>query len=296
MQTLKENKVIIFILFVFIIEAILFSAGNFKLERALSEKEKEYKKLEQALGELDTVAFAVSVKDLTLDRKLFGKNDNFPLPLASLVKTMTVLVALDDYQEQEIINIKEEAIKEQGDFGLFANEKWKIEDLAKLTLLTSANDGIIALVKDNDEVLSEMNAKAKRLGMNSTYFFNSTGLDMENRVGAVGSADDMNTLSGFALMSRPGIFKATVNSNLSLTSESGFVHEVKNTNTIVDKIPNLLFSKTGYTEISGGNLSIIFKNKNGHNIAITVLGSTFEDRFYDMEKLVNVLDNFQFIY
>lgn len=291
MQTLKENKIIIFILLVLAIEAILFSTGNFKLEQAFQEKENEYKKIEKTLSELDTVAFAISVKDLDLDRKLFGKNDNFPLPLASLVKTMTTLIALEDYSPKEIISIKEEAIKEEGDFGLFANEKWKVEDLAKLTLLTSANDGIIALVENKDEVLNKMNAKAKRLGMNHTYFFNHTGLDMGSRVGAIGSAEDMNTLSAFALASKPEIFQATIKEEMSLVSESGFNHDIKNTNTIIEKIPNLIFSKTGFTDISGGNLSIIFKNKNDHNIAVTVLASTFEDRFSDMEKIVNVLYN-----
>jgi D-alanyl-D-alanine carboxypeptidase len=53
-------------------------------------------------------------------------------------------------------------------------------------------------------------------------------------------------------------------------------------------MPNILFSKTGYTVLAGGNLTIIFKDKMKHDIAITVLGSTISGRFSDMEKLVNI--------
>ena len=78
---------------------------------------------------------------------------------------------------------------------------------------------------------------------------------------------------------------------INLKSESGFEHNFKNTNILIGKIPNLLFSKTGFTEIAGGNLVVIFKDKGGREIAVTLLGSTFDGRFADMEKIVNILYN-----
>ena len=55
-----------------------------------------------------------------------------------------------------------------------------------------------------------------------------------------------------------------------------------------------IFSKTGNTTLAGGNLTIIFKNKIGHNMAITLLGSTEEGRFSDMEKLVEIAYNLDY--
>ena len=95
----------------------------------------------------------------------------------------------------------------------------------------------------------------------------------------------------YALKAYPEIFNATVIPEINLTSESGFSHNFKNTNTIIEKIPNLLFSKTGFTDVAGGSLAIIFRDKKGDEIAVALLGSTFEERFSDMEKIVDVLYN-----
>ena len=96
-------------------------------------------------------------------------------------------------------------------------------------------------------------------------------------------------MASYAIKSRPEIFRATSWPEISLKSESGVVHSIKNTDVVVENIPNLLFSKTGNTILAGGNLSVVFKNKDGHEIAITVLGSSAAGRFTDMEKLVNAL-------
>jgi D-alanyl-D-alanine carboxypeptidase len=136
-----------------------------------------------------------------------------------------------------------------------------------------------------------MNSKARRLGLLSATFYNSTGLDIdEHKAGAYATAEDVNQMNIYALKAYPEIFSATTFSDITLTSESGFLHNVKNTDVSLDKIPNVIFSKTGFTAIAGGNLAIIFKDKMNHDIAITLLGSTFSGRFTDMEKIVSVLE------
>ena len=79
-----------------------------------------------------------------------------------------------------------------------------------------------------------------------------------------------------------------------LKSESGFYHTIKNTDYILDNIPDILFSKTGFTPLAGGNLVIIYKNEYGHEMAITVLGSTMDGRFTDVEKIVSTLYNINY--
>lgn len=289
---MQNKNLLIFIVAIVALEAILFLVGNNKLNLVFWQEEYKLAIIQNALAGVLVEAKAVSVYDAVLNRELYGKNDIEVMPLASLVKTMTVLVALQDKDPNATIIISKNALDQFGEYGFSEGEKWRIEDLAKFTLIGSANDGAYALSEGDPDILQKMNEKAKRLGMQNTTFLNPTGLDTDaGAVGGYGSALDANIMALFALKARPEIFSATVLPEMNLKSESGFEHNIKNTNIILDKIPNLLFSKTGFTELAGGNLTVIFKNKEGHDIAITVLGSTFDGRFSDMEKLVNAVYN-----
>jgi D-alanyl-D-alanine carboxypeptidase len=55
---------------------------------------------------------------------------------------------------------------------------------------------------------------------------------------------------------------------------------------MVNTIPGLLLSKTGYTDLAGGNLALVFDSGIGHPIAVVVLGSSQKARFTDGTTLV----------
>ena len=65
---------------------------------------------------------------------------------------------------------------------------------------------------------------------------------------------------------------------VTIRSTTGTVHTLANTNPDTTQIPGLLMSKTGYTDLAGGNLVIIFDAGIDHPVAIVVLGSTRDDR------------------
>ena len=273
----------------------MFFYNDFKIKEEIKiQEEKELLKIEKTkedINKLDIEAKAISIYDLTNNKKLYGKNDTIPMSLASLVKIMTVLVALSDKNEMPII-ISQNALKETGDNSLFLNEKWNKEDLIKFTLIMSSNDGAYALAENDSTFIDRMNSKAERLGLYNMAYQNVSGLDVDKQLyGAVGTAEEMNILIEFALLAHRDIFQSTKKEEMDFTSLSLLEHKAKNTNIIINKIPNLVFSKTGATDLTGGNLSIVFKNKEGHEIAITILGSSIEGRFSDMEKIVNVLYN-----
>jgi D-alanyl-D-alanine carboxypeptidase len=50
-------------------------------------------------------------------------------------------------------------------------------------------------------------------------------------------------------------------------------------------ISGIAASKTGYTDLAGGNLAVIFEIAPMHPIAISVLGSSTAGRFADVRKL-----------
>lgn len=303
----KYERGLITLLCILALFASFFFIENFNLKQELYQKidniKEDFKKddsqklkldkLKKGIENLQIEANAISVYDITQNQKIYGKNDNIPLPLASLTKTMTVISVLNDNYNGDAI-ISSNALNQIGDYGLYLNEKWKITDLAKFSLILSSNDGALALSSYDENFLEKTNKEAEKMGLKNSIFLNSTGLDInKNKAGAYGSSYDANLLATYALKTYPEIFEATTFPKLKLKSLSSFNHEIYNTNTIINKIPNLLFSKTGFTELAGGNLTIIFKDKLDHEIAITVLGSSMLGRFSDVEKIVNLIYNYK---
>src|SRR3989344_30814 len=282
----KQNRFLLLLLAFFALLAILFSAGNFKFKEIIRLEGARMEKIARELTDLELETRAMQVYDLSENKKLFGVNDDVAMPIASLVKSMTVTLALNTLGEEKIVYISSAAVKQFGDYGLKVGETWRAEELAKFTLLASANDGAYALAESaGPDVLNKMNEKARKIGMENTFFLNVTGLDdlaglpaeASAKAGGFASASDLNALAYYALRAYPELFQAT-----TLPEINGF----KNTNPIVGKIPNLLFSKTGFTDLAGGNLSVIFQSGSGELFAVTLLGSTYEGRFADMEKIV----------
>lgn len=292
----KNKNLLLVILFLVLLEAFLFYTSHLKIEKEEMRKQAEVARIEAIKNSFESIpifAKAVSVYDLSTGKEIYGENQNKVLPLASLMKTMTVIVALDSFDtKKSIFEVSKISTDRSYNNSLILGEKWKIEDLAKFTLISSSNDGALVLSKNSKDFLFRMNIFGKEIGLSNTEFFNFTGLDVDSeKAGAYGSAFDMNLLANYAIKKYPEVFQATIFSEMDFKSESGLVHKATNTNTIIDKIPNIIFSKTGLTTLAGGNLTVVFKNKAGHIIAITLLGSTKEGRFTDMEKLVEIAYN-----
>lgn len=295
MKIKLANKAV-YILVVLAVLAGIFFYRTYE-EREVVRQKEEYRntiilKNAEKLGVLDLEAKAVSVYNATIHQKIYGKNDTEVLPMASLAKSLSTIVALEDSQDDQI-RVSASALGELGDNGLYAEELWDKQELAKFSLVVSSNDGIKALGEAKPDFINKVNEKSKKIGLTKTYFVNGSGLDLEDGSGgAYTTAEEANKIALFSLRARPDIFRATAEANLAFKSYSGFKHIAQNTDIIVDKIPNLLFSKTGNTDLAGGNLTIVFKNKHEQTFAVTVLGSTQLGRFSDMQKIVSVLEEF----
>ncbi len=291
----KSNNLLIFIVFLIALEAILFLNGNSKLEKKQNIENERLAQIQKVFDAVPVTAKIFSVYDGTSDNEVYNKNGNKILPLASLSKIMTLIVASEKYKLNDLITISKKSTEESENNALSLGEQWKFDNLAKFTLITSSNSGALALAGNDKDFLEKMNRKTADLGMKNTIFYNFTGLDIDKeRAGSYGTAEDVNIMALYALGKHPEIFGATIMPEITFKLKSGITHDVKNTDTIIPKIPNLLFSKTGFTTLAGGNLTVIFKEKTGHIIAITLLGSTFDERFYDMEKLVQIAYNLDY--
>ena len=248
----------------------------------------------------EIAARAAYVEDLATRKTLYQKNAEVQLPLDSLTKLMTVLVALDSLTTNESIEIPSEAIAQVGDDGLFVREVWKVKDLIDFTLMVSSNDGAYALAHAASQKrgLSEggfvflMNEKAKNLFMRQTYFTNSTGLDAASSTpGALGSALDVGTLLREIFAKHSDAFSGSAQMTQVFTSKTGFEHAAANTSTVPANTWETIISKTGSTPLAGGNLALIFEPIAGHPIAAVILGSTLEQRDDDMTLLIHAATN-----
>ena len=290
----KNNKFLKLILIGLLLAVTFLLYVNYKYNTLQKENQikKEYKiaKTKYLLNNTDVLAKAFSVYDITDEEEIYNKNGDEPLPIASLTKIMTVIVTLENHKSDDEINVTGDPYGDHGANKLEVGERWKITDLVKFTLVSSSNGGAFALSQGNDNFLSMMNEKAKKIGMEHTSFFNQTGIDLgPERAGAFASAKDINIAAEYAYKNYGDIFHVTTLPEMQISALSGQVHNIYNTNYILDKIPTALFSKTGNTDVAGGTLCIIFKDGNSHEIAVTVLGSTEGGRFTDMEKIINVL-------
>ncbi len=253
--------------------------------------------VKNAFAGVEIIGKAAFVWDVKNQRALFNKNGEEALPLASVTKLMTALIAHELLEENAAINISRTAIREEGDSGFHEGELFSTRNLTDLTLLSSSNDGARALAMQAGNVLLEakdtthtfvraMNIRADELGLTETRFNNPTGLDISpTQAGGYGSARDMAFLMEYIIAHYPDVVALTQADLTTIYNEEGAYHIVKNTNESVTKIPGLIASKTGYTELAGGNLVIAFDAGLNRPIVIAVLGSTRSGRFNDMLRL-----------
>ncbi len=253
----------------------------------------------QTFDGIELEAKSAVVWDVKNQRVLFNKNADDVRPLASITKLMTALVAYELLDPEEKVRITLDALKEQGDSGLVDGEEFTVENLADLVLIESSNDGASALgtraggvigTSGDPEALfvRAMNIRAGELGLTKTEFKNTTGLDLsETEAGAYGSARDVARLMDHIITSIPEAVALTTLEVTTIPNEEGEYHVAKNTNEAAGSLEGLLASKTGYTVLSGGNLVVAVNVGLNRPVVVVVMGSSYEGRFADTEKLVN---------
>jgi len=294
-----ERGLIILLVLMMLLSASYF-LGNFSERKEMQEEYKSLVSISNPFSEVDLEAKVAYVFDPENGELLFSLHKDKTLPIASITKIMTALVALEVLEEDTVISISKQALYEKGDNGLYWDEKWSLADLIKFMLIASSNDAAKAIALAVEEKLGgdfnfieQMNKKAKGMDLTKTEFLNVTGLDMgatesgpSLQAGAYGSAKDAAYLLAYAMNQYPDIFEATAESLIIFTSLSGLTHTVENTNTLLSTASNIVSSKTGLTNLAGGNLVVAVGNALDNPLIISVLGSSKEGRFSDIEKLM----------
>jgi serine-type D-Ala-D-Ala endopeptidase (penicillin-binding protein 7) len=151
--------------------------------------------------ELDLKSSVALVIDQDTREVLFSKNDSAVLPIASLTKLMTGVVASEARLDQnELITITQDDVDtEKGSRSrLKVGSTLTRGELLLLALMSSENRAAHAIGRTHPGGLPKfvqlMNAKAAMLGMKDTRYVEPTGLSSNNQ----SSAQDLATLVGYA--------------------------------------------------------------------------------------------------
>ncbi len=257
--------------------------------------------LPQKINDVAIIADSAYVWDVTNQRVLYAKNPNTVLPLASLTKLMTTLVTTELMDLGDTARVSQSAVNQEGNSGLMPGESISFAALSELALLSSSNDAAHALAasvgsalgdgNDADQFIRAMNIRAGELGLSTLQFKNATGLDISTtEAGAYGTARDMTFLLEYLLRTYPDVLTITQADETRVSNEAGEYHTAVNTNRLVSDIPNLLASKTGYTDLAGGNLIIAYDAGFNRPIIITVLSSSRDGRFADVMNLISAVN------
>jgi D-alanyl-D-alanine carboxypeptidase (penicillin-binding protein 5/6) len=243
----------------------------------------------------DMQAKAGFALDVRTGETIYASNEMIPLPLASLTKLMSVYTALQVLESEDRITITREAMLPEGN-GLSLGEVWRTEDLADYTLVSSVNDGARALAlaaaekagETYERFIERMNENAQTMGLVQTFFSNETGLDISESMGSsYGSAKDMAAMIAYMHAHAPRMLEPTTKQRMLFTAISGQEHDAKNTSMLIGTLGGAMGAKTGFTDIAGGNLAIVYEPIPGNPVAAVVLGSTREGRDEDMRALTD---------
>lgn len=244
---------------------------NFKLESSHKFIPKAY-----ADGDYNQ-AFAYGVIDFKTGEILAEKNLKKKLPIASLTKVMTAVVALDLADKNDLFTISESAsLQSPTKLGMIPGQKMKLEELLRAILLTSANDAA-EVMKEGvnkkygaDIFVQAMNEKTKFLNLSTTSFSNPQGFDHPKHYSTV---EDLSILTKYAIDKYPLIGQIVADDYEFLPEDQNHKqHDLHNWNGLIGVYPGVKGVKIGNTG-KARVTTIVLAEREGKQILVVLLGA-----------------------
>jgi D-alanyl-D-alanine carboxypeptidase len=276
--------VIVVLGLIFFVGGAGFSFSYFNAQAAHAAQEKSQAAavataaaaLPDAFASVHLIGQGAYVYDLTTHQVLFTMNADSVRPLASLTKIAMALAVTEVLSPDSDITIPYDTASPGSAEILTQGSVWPMHDVLSFTLIASSNQGadiLSAAANDaihakypqspagepNAATLWRMNDIVQSLGLTGMYFDNDNGLDISTTTsGAYGSARDVGTLISYAASTSLQAFAGTTHDTMTFTNAAGQKATAYNTDTALGAIPGIVMGKTGYTDLAGGNLAIIF--------------------------------------
>lgn len=226
---------------------------------------------------------------------LFKKNSKKILPIASLTKLMTALIALENYDLSQKVKISETAASLKGNSDcLRVGESFYVKDLLYSLLMESNNQAAQALseIMGEKKFVELMNSKAiKDFKLSNTHFSNPTGLDPKDPSPPnYSTAEDLVNLT-FYLLKEPLIWEILKTKEFELYTANGvYHHKIENNNKLLEPSPEvwwktrIMGGKTGQTSLAGNCLLIVLRAPRSGFLVNVVLNSP--DRFQETKNMI----------
>jgi len=231
-------------------------------------------------------AFAV---DISNGKVLFSKDSRTRVPVASLVKVMTAIVALEHAKEDLEITVSEKASSiEPNLMGVSEGETYLLKELLYGLILNSGNDAAQAIAEgvagSKDNFVVWMNLRAEGLGLKDTKFVDPDGLNLNDKE-YYSTAYDLAVLSKYALDTFPLLREifAAFSYELSETPYHKYLY-LENLTNLISTYPGVKGIKIGYT-VEAGNTLITYSENGEARILGVLLDS--ENQRYDAILLLD---------
>ncbi len=231
--------------------------------------------------------------DYNTNTVIYENNSKARLPVASMVKIMTLLLTYEAIDNGSLtldtmITTTENASK-MGGSQVFIDPyvEYKTEDLIKSVVMMSANDASVALAEhiagSESAFVQKMNERAKSLNMENTLYANCTGLPAPEQYSC---ANDCAILLKELLKHEHYHTLSSIWMD-KLTHPSGRETELVNTNKLVRYYKGCDSGKTGSTSEAGYCLTASAEKNNFRLIAVVVGAKTGQERFNGVTELFN---------
>ncbi len=241
---------------------------------------------------LDLRSAVAVVVDGRSNEVLFSKNPSAVLPIASITKLMTAMVTLDKGQSMsEVIEISSDDLnlERYSRSRLSTGSKLTRAEMMQLALMASENRAAYSLARNYPgglaSFLSDMNEKARSLGMTDTRFQDPTGLSSSN----VSSGQDLVKLVQ-AAAAYPIVRQYSTATELAVDTGIRALN-FRNTNRLIDSSDwQIALSKTGYIS-EAGNCLVMHTRIEGRPLIMVLLDADGRRaRYGDAERLRNWLE------
>ncbi|WP_120462317.1 D-alanyl-D-alanine carboxypeptidase family protein [Paenibacillus aceti] len=231
-------------------------------------------------------AHAVTLMDVTSGRILYEHNGDEELPIASLTKIMTAIVAIEHGRLSDKVKVGRAAYgKEGSSIYLHLGEEMTLENMLFGLMLRSGNDAATAIaehVGGSEEGFARlMNEKASLLGLTHSQFQNPHGLDAKNHYS---SANDLAKLTAYALHNPD--FREIVKTQVKQAPNPNDPWDYKwiNKNKMLRFYEGADGVKTGYTKIAKRCL-VSSATRNGQQLVVVTINDG--DDWNDHRKLLD---------
>ena len=235
--------------------------------------------------------------DFHSDEILFELDPDSQIYPASMTKIMTAIVAFDLLKENKLslddkFTISENAwrLSQAGYSSMFImiNDQVSVENLLKGIIIASGNDACIALaegIAGSEENFSDMmNEKAGEIGMTSTNFTNSSGINDPDNISTV---RDIAIMSKHLIKNYPIYYELFSEKTFTWDRTGGEPIKQGNRNPLLYKNVGVDGVKTGYLAVEKYSLASSMRKKDRRVIAVVSGFETKKARSKESLKLLN---------